>query len=233
MQEMWPTSQEALVELQLELAARARREPPWRPPADLLAIGGVFATGRRGVEGVGEAGEPAWASAVLMEGGRLLARATLTGSFGAPYRPGLLALRSGPLLAAAVQRAGALPDVLLVDATGLDHPRGAGLALHLGAALDVPTIGVTDRPLAARAEAQPGDDRGSAAPLLLAGTTVGYLVRTRPAIRPVYAHGAWMTSPEVARDVVLQASHRSRTPEPLRQARRLARVARSGLDSPP
>jgi deoxyribonuclease V len=30
-------------------------------------------------------------------------------------------------------------DALLVDATGRDHPRRAGLALHLGAMLDLPT----------------------------------------------------------------------------------------------
>lgn len=42
-----------------------------------------------------------------------------------------------------------MPDVLLVNATGRDHPRGAGLALHVGAAVDVPTVGVTHRPLLA------------------------------------------------------------------------------------
>src|SRR5439155_270280 len=68
---------------------------------------------------------------------------------GAPSAPGLLALREGSMLAAAVEALEARPDVLLVDATGRDHPRRAGLALHLGAVLDVPTIGVTHRPLRA------------------------------------------------------------------------------------
>src|SRR2546425_8294960 len=39
------------------------------------------------------------------------------------------------------------PDVVLVAGAGKDHPRRAGLALHLGAVLDVPTVGVTDDPL--------------------------------------------------------------------------------------
>jgi deoxyinosine 3'endonuclease (endonuclease V) len=34
-------------------------------------------------------------------------------------------------------------DVLLVDATGRDHPRRAGLALQLGVVLDVPTVRIT------------------------------------------------------------------------------------------
>jgi deoxyinosine 3'endonuclease (endonuclease V) len=36
-----------------------------------------------------------------------------------------------------------VPEVLVVNATGRDHPRRAGLALHLGAVLRLPTVGVT------------------------------------------------------------------------------------------
>ncbi|MBV8941103.1 MAG: endonuclease V [Solirubrobacterales bacterium] len=43
--------------------------------------------------------------------------------------PGTLALREGRLLEAAVRALPAMPDVLLVNATGRDHPRGAGLAV--------------------------------------------------------------------------------------------------------
>src|SRR5581483_1596833 len=105
----------------------------------------------------------------------------------AAYEPGLLALREGPLLEAAVRGLSERPDVLLVDATGRDHPRRAGLALQLGAVLDLPTVGVTDRPLLARGEA-PAEARGSASPLLLEGERVGYLVRTRTRARPIAVH---------------------------------------------
>jgi hypothetical protein len=63
------------------------------------------------------------------------------GYAGAPYEPGLLALREGAILEAAVRTLRELPDALLVDATGGDHPRRAGLALQLGAALELPTVG--------------------------------------------------------------------------------------------
>src|SRR4029453_17576075 len=86
------------------------------------------------------------------------------GRAGPPYEPGLLALREGALLEGAVRALGHPPDVLLVDATGRDHPRRAGLALHLGAMLELPTIGVTHRLLAAEG-GWPADERGARSPL--------------------------------------------------------------------
>lgn len=144
----------------------------------------------------------------------------------AAYEPGLLALREGPLLEAAVRRLPQLPDVLLVDATGRDHPRRAGLALHLGALLNVPTVGVTDRPLVASCEL-PEDRREARTPLLVQGELVGYWLRTRRGVRPVCVHAAWRTDPDTAVNVVLQLLTRYRTPEPLRVARAAARLARA------
>ncbi|MGH2812253.1 MAG: endonuclease V, partial [Actinomycetota bacterium] len=141
------------------------------------------------------------------------------------YQPGLLALREGPLLEAAVRRLSILPDVLLVNATGRDHPRRAGLALHLGAVLDLPTVGVTERPLLATG-AVPDARRGASAPLHLENEVVAFWVRTRHGIRPVVAHAAWRTAPSVATEVVIAATKKARTPEMLRRARRAARAAR-------
>jgi deoxyribonuclease V len=118
------------------------------------------------------------------------------------------------------------PEVLLVDATGLDHPRHAGLALHLGAMLDLPTIGITDRTLLATAQ-EPGRLRGARVPLMIGDELVGYALRTRDGVRRLFVHAAWRTDPETACDVVLAVTERTRTPEPLREARRLARNERS------
>jgi deoxyribonuclease V len=141
------------------------------------------------------------------------------------YEPGLLALREGAVLEAAVRALAEPPDVLLVDATGRDHPRRAGLAVHLGAVLDLPTAGVTHRPLAAEGE-WPPDERGACSPLRLGGEVVGYWLRTRAGTRPLAVYAAWRTEADTAADVVL-ATCRARTPEPLRAARRRAREART------
>jgi len=213
----WPLSREELIAEQLRLGALG----PVRWRFETAAqVGGAFVCFARGEGGPGRAGDPAWAAACVGRGATVV-----PGYAGAPYEPGLLALREGALLEAAVRVLPELPAVLLVDATGLDHPRRAGLALHLGAVLEVPTVGVTHRPLLARG-AWPADERGARTRLLLEGDLVGYWLRTRAGTRPLAVHAAWRTDPGTAADVVLSAS-RARTPEPLRRARQRAREARA------
>ena len=181
--------------------------------------------GRGGSE-PGSDGMAGWVGAAVLRQGRVLAEAVVRGEARAPYHPGLLALREGPLLEEAVRCLERLPDVLFVNATGRDHPRRAGLALHLGAVLGVPTVGVTHRPLVATGE-WPPEHRGAWAPVYAEGEVVGYWVRTRTQARPLVAHAAWRTDAETAVRVVLAGSIRARTPEALRTARRLAREARA------
>lgn len=218
----WPTTETALAALQTELAEATPW--PWSPTGGAV-LGASYVCFARGAPSPGAAGDPGWAAAALKRPGRRAVTAVVAGPAGAAYRPGLLALREGPLRAAALGALAALPDVVLVDATGRDHPRRAGLALHLGAVLGVPTVGVTDRPLVA-AGAWPADRRGAAAPLLAAGELVGYWLRTRPGVRPLAVHAAWRTDAESAVEIVLAAARRARTPQPLREARRAARAAR-------
>ena len=223
---MWPTSAAELAEVQRALAVA---DPPrWRPIA-VPAIGACAVCFPRGDAGQGRAGDAAWAAAAVVRGRRGLAEAVTTGAAGAPYAAGLLALREGRLLEAAVRALAVTPDVVLVDATGRDHPRRAGLALHLGAVLGLPTVGVTHRPLLA-AGPWPDDARGATATLALDGERVAAWVRTRPGARPVAVHAGWRTGVDVAVEVVLAATRRHRTPEPLRLARRLARTARAARD---
>jgi len=118
------------------------------------------------------------------------------------------------------------PEVLIANATGRDHPRRAGLALHLGAVLDIPSIGVTDHPLTAEG-LEPGPERGATSPLLAECNEVARLVRTRAGARPLVVHPGWRTDLETAVSVVLGSVRRARTPEPLRRARREARRARA------
>jgi deoxyribonuclease V len=152
-----------------------------------------------------------------MHRGRVVARHEQRGGAGAAYVPGLLALRLGPMCEAAVRALRPLPDVVLLDATGRDHPRHGGLALHLGAALDLPSVGVTHRPLIAHCE-WPADKASAVSPLVLEGVVVGYWLRTRVGMRPIAVHAGWRTDPETATAIVLGALRG--TAHPSRCARR-------------
>jgi deoxyribonuclease V len=221
---VWPGTAAKLVRLQLELASQT--PPVWRPSGPRPLVAACFVCFGRGQRESRE-GEPGWAAAVLMRGSRRQAgSAVVSGSAAAPYEPGLLALREGPLLGGAVRALPEPPEVVIVNASGRDHPRGAGLALHLGAVLGLPSVGVTDRPLLA-AGREPGPERRATSSLILDGTDVARWLRTRAGARPIVVHAGWRTDLETAVSVVLGSTRRARTPEPLRRARRAAREARA------
>lgn len=207
----WPGTREELEDLQRRLASE--EVEPWLPPSErepvVAAVFAAFST-----RADPSPSERAWVAAVAGA-----ERSTIVVAVEAPYEPGYLALRDGPALERAVRGLAREPDVLLVDATGRDHPRGAGLALQLGAVLGVPTVGVTDRPLVARI-----DEGGR---LVLDGREVGREVVTRRGARPVCVHAGWRTDVDVAVAVVRSVAGSARTPEPLRRARFLARSARA------
>jgi deoxyribonuclease V len=255
-QRRWPASDDELADVQRRLAVEADlavHADPWSLPRHPL-VGGCFVAFARGEAGPGRPGDRAWASAVVLrhdaarradgrptdhhlrgaaggDGPRraddVVAQAVAAQRVAAAYVPGLLARREGPVLAAAVEALDVTPDVLLVDATGTDHPRRAGLAVHLGAFTGIPTVGVTQQPLVASGPL-PEPRRGATAPLTLDGRDVGFWVCTRTGARPVAAHAGWRTTAETAARTVLAAStEAARTPVPLQEARRVAREARA------
>jgi deoxyribonuclease V len=185
--------------------------------------GSPFRSPDRALTGVPADGKPRQARDVIEQ--RVVA-----GRVPASYVPGLLALREGPLLSAAVAALDRRPDVLLVDGTGLDHPRHCGLAVHVGAILGLATVGVTQRPLVAEGIRPPWQNarRGGLGELWLDGQAVARWVCTRSGAVPVVAHPGWLTDLDGAEQVVLTAStEAARTPVPLQEARRVAREARS------
>ncbi|GFG50500.1 hypothetical protein CQY20_23655 [Mycolicibacterium agri] len=223
---MWPTSESELEELQRELARRVKEATPWQWPSQAEpAIGGVFVS----LPTTRTAGAPrniAWAGAVVMKSHTLLATATCTRRLTRPYHPGYLAVSVGPILEDVVHALPMRPDVVIVNAAGRDHVRGAGLAIQLGSALDIATIGITDKTDLGVA-AEPAERRGAACPVELDGEVVGYQVRTHERSNPIVAHAAWLTTPELARDVAVRTTEQLRLPEPVHRARQLSRRMRS------
>jgi len=234
----WPASVAALEEEQLRLGGAT--PALWFPQvsSETLRLAGCFvcfpsrraSTQEEAIpealeHRVGRPDDAGWAGAALLEAGRLVALATVRGEAMAAYDPGHLALREGPLLESAICALPRRPDVLLVNATGRDHPRKAGLALHLGARLNLPSVGVTNRLLVASGE-WPDDRAASQRDFELHGEKVGVWLRVRRRVRPLAIHAAWRTDVPTALAIVQLALGKARTPEPIRLARRAAREAR-------
>lgn len=58
-----------------------------------------------------------------------------------PYVPGYLTFREGPAIVDAIKKLKTIPDVIIFDGQGIAHPRGVGIASHIGALLGIPAIG--------------------------------------------------------------------------------------------
>ena len=136
-----------------------------------------------------------------------------------PYVPGLLSFREAPALLAAFRRLRRAPDLIFCDGQGYAHPRRFGLACHLGVLLDCPTIGAAKSRLIGT-HTEPGGERGSWSPLIDAenGETIGAVVRTRAAVRPIYVSQGHRISLAHAIEMTLAVCDGLRIPRPTREA---------------
>lgn len=159
------------------------------------------------------------AAVVVLDAGTLEAveEVVAHGEAAFPYVPGLFAFRELPALVSALERLTVTPDLLVCDGYGLAHPRGFGLACHLGVLTGLPALGVGKTPFVGTHE-PPGPGRGAWTPIVHDGATVGRALRTQREIKPVYVSQGHRITLDVATDQVLRLTPRYRLPEPVRRA---------------
>lgn len=134
-----------------------------------------------------------------------------------PYIPGLLSFREIPPLLTAWQKLSLKPDVVLCDGQGIAHPRGLGLASHLGLFLSLPTIGCAKSRL--YGEFQSVENRaGSFSWLKARDKIIGAVLRTRQGVRPVFVSPGHKIDLMGSISLVRQTCRGFRLPEPTRQA---------------
>lgn len=143
-----------------------------------------------------------------------------------PYVPGLLTWREGPAVVEAFRKLRRRPDAVLFDGQGRAHPRGLGLAAHLGLWLNLPTIGCAKSRLCGEAE-EPGPAAGDHAPLRLNGRTIGRVLRTRDQVRPLFISAGHRCTLRDAVRLTLRCGRGYRLPEPTRAAHRLVTELRN------
>jgi len=141
-----------------------------------------------------------------------------------PYVPGLLSFREIPPLIPILKKA-PRPDLIIVDGHGTAHPRGFGLACHLGLITGVPTIGCAKSLLVGTCD-KPGEDRGNMTPMTFEGNIVGYALRSRKGSKPLYISPGHLLDPEEAVKGVQMCLKGYRLPEPTRLAHKLTQQTR-------
>jgi deoxyribonuclease V len=209
----WDVTPREAAELQRELRGRLVLRPPAGFAARRVA-GADLSTNRDS--------DRAYAGVVVLEADGLatVEEATAVATLRFPYVPGLLSFRELPAVAEAWGKLRTRPDVLIFDGQGYAHPRRFGLACHGGLLFDVPSIGCAKSLLVGR-HGPLGEARGSTAPLIDRGETVGMALRLRDRVQPVYVSAGHLMDLDTAVAVVMAASTRYREPETTRRAHAL------------
>ncbi|XP_058728595.1 uncharacterized protein LOC131600452 [Vicia villosa] len=150
-----------------------------------------------------------------------------------PYVAGFLAFREAPVLLDILEKMKRsdnpfYPQVLMVDGNGILHPRGFGLACHIGVIANLPTIGIekslhhVDGLHHSRVrkllEAKENSSKDFIPLVGCSGQTWGVAMRSsQSSIKPIYVSVGHRMSLQTASTVV-QMTCKYRIPEPIRQA---------------
>ena len=146
-----------------------------------------------------------------------------------PYIPGLLAFREAPVLIAAFHKLSKRPDLLVIDGGGINHPRFAGLATHVGVLLDIPTIGVTKKLLCGTGELP--TVTGDARVIRYENQAVGYYLKSKEGCRPIIVAPGHKIALQTALQLVKTCILRHKLPEPIRIAHLHATAVKRALMS--
>jgi deoxyribonuclease V len=149
-----------------------------------------------------------------------------------PYVPGLLAFREGPLLLKVFEQLTVEPDVLVFDGQGLAHPRGMGIATHLGLVFDKPSIGCAKSRLFGRYQ-EPAAEKGAWSELRdPQDQLIGAVLRSRAQVTPIFVSIGHRVDLPTAIRVLMACTRGVRIPEPTRLAHNFVTQLRRG-GSPP
>ena len=143
-----------------------------------------------------------------------------------PYIPGLLSFREIPALLDVLTSITVAPDVIFCDGQGVAHPRGVGIASHLGVILKRPTIGCAKSRLVGDYDPV-GEVKGEYSYLRYGGRVIGAVMRTRQGVKPLFISPGYGVMLDDCTELVLKTCPRYKIPEPIRQAHILVNSIRS------
>jgi deoxyribonuclease V len=140
-----------------------------------------------------------------------------------PYVPGLLSFREAPILLQAFRKLSSQPDVILFDGQGIAHPRGIGIASHMGVFLDCPSVGCAKSKLTGLYDASKLLKTADSFTLLRleSGRVIGAVVRTKDNTHPVFVSPGFKADVPTSVELVLNCCQGYKLPEPTRRAHNL------------
>ncbi|OIP59344.1 MAG: endonuclease V [Nitrospirae bacterium CG11_big_fil_rev_8_21_14_0_20_41_14] len=147
-----------------------------------------------------------------------------------PYIPGLLSFREGPAIIKAINKLKVKPDVILFDGHGIAHPKGLGIAAHIGVLLDTATIGCAKSRLIGKYRG-PGPKKGDWSLLRYNGKILGAVLRTKDNVRALFVSPGNKIDLRGSLEIVLACTRRYRIPEPLRRADFISKKIKRELTS--
>ena len=133
-----------------------------------------------------------------------------------PYIPGLLFYREGKNALKAIDKLKIDPDIIIFDGGGINHPRGIGLASHIGVLLKKPTIGVVKNMFSGSCKIP--EEVGEKEPIILDGKKIGYAYKSKKVAKPIYITPGNLISVDSAFFVVKHFIRGYKLPEPVREA---------------
>ena len=133
-----------------------------------------------------------------------------------PYISGFLSFREGPAIIKVFKKLQNTSDVLLVDGNGILHPRGVGLASHVGFILNIPTIGIAKSLLCGKFKKV--KDVGSYSPVIYGGKTIGYAYKSKEKCKPIFISPGHKVSLNTSMKMVKECIGKHKLPIPLRLA---------------
>jgi len=210
----WGLKPEAAIALQTKLAPRVIRKSRIRL-AEIVTVAGVDA---------GYGNDTVYAAVVVLNltNLKVLEKAVATKTVSFPYVPGMLAFREGPVILEVLGKLKSQPDLLMLDGQGIAHPRRFGIASHIGLLTDIPSIGCAKKILVGDYQ-EPQRTRGSIAYLTHGDETIGAVVRTRTAVKPIFVSIGHLMDLNGSIRIILKSCRGYRLPEPIRKADHLSR----------
>ncbi|AEH60123.1 Deoxyribonuclease V [Methanosalsum zhilinae DSM 4017] len=133
-----------------------------------------------------------------------------------PYIPTFLSFREAAPMINAVLRLKNIPDILMIDGCGINHPRMAGLATHIGVSMDMPTIGIAKKILCGVSD-EP-QNVSDAKPLKYNGRQVGWYLKSSKRSNPIVIAPGHRVSVKTSLTVVRNCLRGYKLPETTRNA---------------